>query len=101
MTIIRLLKLKLLEELDELIDNNNLQFVEHNVQEIIEGDAINIILNIFEGEKTLVERINITGNNITNEDVIRGELILDEGDPFTKLNLEKSISEIKDRNIFT
>ena len=91
---------KLLEELDELIDNNNLQFVEHNVQEIIEGDAINIILNIFEGEKTLVERINITGNNITNEDVIRGELILDEGDPFTKLNLEKSISEIKDRNIF-
>ena len=91
---------KLLEELDELIDNNNLQFVEHNVQEIIEGDAINIILNVFEGEKTLVERINITGNNITNEDVIRGELILDEGDPFTKLNLEKSISEIKDRNIF-
>ncbi len=91
---------KLLEELDELIDNNNLQFVEHNVQEIIEGDAINIILNIFEGEKTLVERINITGNNITNEDVIRAELILDEGDPFTKLNLEKSIAEIKDRNIF-
>ena len=32
--------------------------------------------------------------------VIRGELILDEGDPFTKLSLEKSISEIKSRNIF-
>ena len=28
------------------------------------------------------------------------ELILDEGDPFTKLNLEKSISKIKARNIF-
>ena len=37
---------------------------------------------------------------MTNEDVIRGELILDEGDPFTKLSLEKSISEIKSRNIF-
>ena len=47
-----------------------------------------------------MERINISGNSITNEDVIRGELILDEGDPFTKLNLEKSISEIKARNIF-
>ena len=46
---------------------------------------ISLIFNIFEGEKILVERINITGNNITNEDVIRGELILDEGDPFTKL----------------
>ena len=32
--------------------------------------------------------------------MIRGELILDEGDPFTKLNLEKSIAEIKSRNIF-
>tara|TARA_B100000242_G_C43040232_1_gene485232 strand:- start:17 stop:2248 length:2232 start_codon:yes stop_codon:yes gene_type:complete len=91
---------KLLEELDELIDDNNLQFVEHNVQEVIEGDSINIIFNVFEGEKKLVERINITGNSITNEDVIRGELILDEGDPFTKLNLEKSVAEIKERNIF-
>ena len=45
--------------------------------------------------KVLVERINVTGNSITNEDVIRGELILDEGDPFTKLNIEKSIAEIK------
>ena len=53
---------------------NNLQFVEHNVQEIVEGDSINIILNIFEGKKDLVERINITGNNTTNEDVIRGEV---------------------------
>ncbi len=91
---------KLLEELDELIDNNNLQFVEHNVQETLEGETINIILNVFEGEKTLVERINITGNTVTNEDVIRGELILDEGDPLTKLNVQKSISEIKARNIF-
>ena len=28
---------KLLEELDELIDNNDLQFVEHNVEEVVEG----------------------------------------------------------------
>ena len=91
---------KILEELDELIEINNLQFVEHNVQESIENDSINVVLNIFEGEKTLIERINITGNNITNEDVIRGELIVDEGDPFTKLNIDKSISELKARNIF-
>ena len=91
---------KILEELDELIEKNNLQFVEHNVQESIENDSINVVLNVFEGEKTLVERINITGNNITNEDVIRGELKVDEGDPYTKLNIDKSISELKARNIF-
>ena len=49
----------MLEDLDELIERNSLQFVEHNVQEEITGDSINIILNIFEGEKKLVERINI------------------------------------------
>ena len=91
---------KLLEELDQLIDNNSLQFVEHNVEEILDEKNINIVLNLFEGKKVLIERINIVGNNITNEDVIRGELVIDEGDPFTKLGLEKSIAEIKARNIF-
>ena len=91
---------KILEDLDDLIDLNNLQFAEHNVEEIIDGNNISIVFNIFEGEKILVERINIKGNSITNENVIRGELILDEGDPFTELNLQKSISEIKARNIF-
>ena len=91
---------KLLEELDRLIEFNNLQFVEHNVQEEIKNESINITLNIYEGPKNLVERINITGNNVTNEDVIRGELILDEGDPFVNLSLKKSIAKIKARNIF-
>ena len=91
---------KLLEDLDRLIERNSLQFVEHNVQEEITGDSINIILNIFEGEKKLVERINILGNTVTNENVIRGELILDEGDPISNINLKKSISKLKSRNIF-
>ena len=91
---------KILESLDEIIERNNLQFVEHFVEEEIEGNSIIIILNIFEGEKNLVERINIYGNNVTNEDVIRSELILDEGDPYSKLNLDKSIANIRSRNIF-
>ncbi len=90
----------LLEKIDLIIAKNNLQFVEHNVEELIDNDSISIKFNIFEGEKILVERINIIGNNVTNESVIRGELTLDEGDPFTKLNLDKSISDIKSRNIF-
>ena len=91
---------KILQEVDDLIDKNNLQFVEHNVQEQIDGRNIDIIINVFEGEKKLVERINVLGNNITNEDVIRGELIVDEGDPFSKLDLEKSLANIKSRGLF-
>ena len=91
---------KLLERIDELIEINNLQFIEHNVEEIIESDSIVIKFNIYEGEKILVERINVLGNNITNEAVIRSEMELDEGDPFTKLGLNKSIANLKARNIF-
>ena len=91
---------KLLDEIDALIQNNNLQFVEHNVEETLENNSINIVFNIFEGDKNLVQRINITGNNTTNEEVIRGELLLDEGDPLTKVNLDKSISKLKSKNIF-
>jgi len=92
---------KILDEIDDIIDRNNLQFVEHRVQELIENDKISLIFEIFEGDKISVERINILGNNITNENVIRSELLLDEGDPFTNLKIEKSIAKIKSRNIFS
>ncbi len=91
---------KILEEIDQLIEKNNLQFVEHNVEEVLGDNTISIKFNINEGERKLVERINILGNNVTNESVIRGELLIDEGDPFTNLALNKSISRIKSRNIF-
>ena len=91
---------KILEEIDEIIDNNNLQFVEHNVEETIANDTISVQFNIFQGERILVERINILGNTITNEAVIRAELEIDEGDPYTDLGLDKSVANLKSRNIF-
>ncbi len=91
---------KILDEIDLLIESNNLQFVEHEVQETIEKDEIVLTFNILEGEKVLVERINILGNNVTNENVIRSELLVDEGDPLTEITLNKSIAKIKARRIF-
>jgi len=91
---------KLLDELDILIANNDLQFIEHSVNEILEGDSIEIQINIFEGKKILVEKINIGGNTVTDESVLRSELLLDEGDPFNKLKLDQSIARLKARNLF-
>ena len=91
---------KILEDIDELIDDNNLQFIEHRVQEDVSGDKISLVFNIYEGDKITVEKINILGNNITNEEVVRSELSLDEGDPFTEIKLDKSIANIKSRRIF-
>ena len=64
------------------------------------GDnKILVDINITEGPKTYVERVNVIGNSVTNDNVIRGELELDEGDPFSSLLLNKSVNNLKARNI--
>ena len=90
----------MLDELDLLISANDLQFVEHSVNEILDTNNIEIIINIYEGKKQLVEKLNIIGNSITEEAVIRSELLIDEGDPFSKLKLEQSVAKLKGRNLF-
>jgi outer membrane protein insertion porin family len=92
---------KLLDDLDNLIADNDLQFIEHSVNEILDGDVLEIKINIYEGKKAIVERVNIKGNTITDESVIRAELLLDEGDPFNVLKLDKSIAKLQSRNIFS
>ena len=93
---------KLLDEVDLLVSNNDLQFIEHSVNEILdsERESIEIKINLFEGKKQLVEKINIIGNTVTNESVIRSELLLDEGDPYNDLKLDQSIAKLNARNIF-
>lgn len=89
-----------LEKIDKLTEQKELQFVNHNVLETLDDDGVEVKINIFEGKKVIIERINIVGNSVTNDDVIRGEMIVDEGDPFSVLLVNKSINEIKARNIF-
>tara|TARA_Y100000590_G_scaffold46041_1_gene48907 strand:+ start:9245 stop:11491 length:2247 start_codon:yes stop_codon:yes gene_type:complete len=91
---------KILENIDEIIDENELQFVQHSVSETIDGDFIDIEFKIYEGRKVQIERVNIIGNTVTNDSVIRSELLLDEGDPFSNIKLEKSISNLKARGLF-
>ena len=92
---------KLLDKVDLLILNNDLQFIEHSVNEVIENEKIEIKINIYEGKKKLVERINIYGNSVTEESVIRSTLLLDEGDPLNQLKLEQSVAKLKSRNLFS
>ena len=90
----------ILDELDEIINNEDIQFVEHNVKEIVNKESIEIEINVFEGQKIIVEKIAILGNTVTNETVIRSSFLLDEGDPFSRLKVDKSISELKSKGIF-
>ena len=90
----------LLVKIDKLSEQKELQFINHNVYETLEGNGVEVKINIFEGEKVIIERINIVGNSVTNDSVIRGTLVVDEGDPYSVLLINKSINEIKARNLF-
>ena len=90
----------ILEEIDVLSEQKELQFINHRVEETLEGDGVEVKINIFEGPKFTIERINIIGNSVTNDAVIRGELIVDEGDPYSALLVNKSINKLKARRIF-
>ena len=91
---------KILAKIDDIVDDNELQFVQHSVSETIGEDGVDIIFKIFEGPKVQIERVNIFGNTVTRDSVIRAELLVDEGDPYSKIKLNKSISNIRARNIF-
>ena len=93
---------KILDEIDKIAFFENYEFIDADVTEnIVNENKLNFIFKIKESEKFYVERVNIFGNNITEEKVIRDELIIDEGDPFNLLLQNKSINNVKAKGIFS
>ena len=92
---------KILDKIDLISINEQYESVKATVSENIESNKINLSFNIEETERFVVERINIYGNSITRENVIRNQLIIDEGDPYNEILAKKSINEIKSLNFFS
>ncbi|MEI8180038.1 outer membrane protein assembly factor BamA, partial [Aestuariivirga sp.] len=69
-------------------------FVFARVNPDIQRDAgaknLNITYNIVEGPRTYIERIDIIGNYRTEDEVIRRELNLYEGDAFNRVVIERA-----------
>ena len=91
---------KILDEIDLITLQEQYQFIKATVEENLISNNINLIFKIQESDKYYVEKINIYGNSITQENVIRNQLELDEGDPFNEILLNKSINNIKSLNFF-
>jgi outer membrane protein insertion porin family len=90
--------LKEIEKISLLKDYENLDIV---VKDKIVNNKIQIQIDLQNKEENVfVKKINILGNNVTIEDVIRNELDLDEGDPFNYALYSRSINNIKSLNIF-
>ena len=91
----------ILSEIEKIAFNENYEFVDATIDEtIFQKNKINTVINLSESSKLYVKKINITGNSITIEDVLRNELIVDEGDPLNNILLKKSINNIRSLNIF-
>ena len=92
---------KVVKQIDRISVSRLYDFIDATIEtKIIEDDKLNISFIVKESEKFYVKRINVIGNNITEERVIRDMLEVDEGDPFNKLLHAKSINNLKARNIF-
>ncbi len=92
---------EILDKIDLISINEQYEAVKATVSENILSNKINLSFNIEETERFIVERINIYGNNVTRENVIRNQLIIDEGDPYNEILAKKSINEIKSLNFFS
>ena len=97
------------KKLDELVDEINKialqkEFVFINVDyelNIDDSNFIDVDFSFKDLEKLFVDEINIFGNFITEEKVIRNSLIVDEGDAYNQFLLDKSVSSIRSRGFFS
>jgi len=92
---------KIVEQVDKVSLLREYDFISASInEEKIENNKINLTLEVMETERFYVKEINILGNDITLEHVIRDSLEIDEGDPFNELLHAKSINNLKAKNIF-
>ena len=90
----------ILEEIDQISVDEQFESISAMVSENILSDKINLTFIIKEVEKFTIERINIFGNNVTRENVIRNQLEIDEGDFFNEILQKKSENNLKSLNFF-
>ena len=91
---------KILDEIDLITSLEQYQFVNATVVENLYDNKLNLEFKIIETEKLFVKKINVLGNTVTAENVVRNNLELDEGDPFNEILLNKSINNLKGLNFF-
>ena len=90
----------ILDEIDKTVLSEKYDFLKASVTENITENLINLTFNIDQSESFYVEKINIYGNNITKEEVIRNNFSVDEGDPFNELLYKKTVNNLKSLNFF-
>ncbi len=92
---------KVIDEIDKISLSREYDFINADFTITkVDQNKLDLVFNISESEKFYIQRINIFGNNITHESVIRNQLEIDEGDPYNELLSAKSINNLKSTRLF-
>ena len=91
---------KILDEIDLITTNEEFKSSNAYAQQNIISNKLNIDFIIEKNELFFIEKINILGNNVTRENVIRNQLEIDEGDPYNEILAKKSENNLKSLNFF-
>jgi outer membrane protein insertion porin family len=93
---------KLNKQVTSFLESKRYDNFEINVQDIKATDTnINVIIQLNDGQKSLVNKINIKGNTITEDKTIRDNLIISEGDQLNSSKIKKSVDSIKSKQLFS
>ena len=82
------------------MDNGYLFFNVQPVEVQIEEDSIDVEMRIFEGEQATISKILITGNDRTNDHVIRREIRTMPGQKFSRSDLIRTQRELSQLGYF-
>jgi outer membrane protein insertion porin family len=93
---------KLNKQIANYLETNKYNNFEVNIQERKKSeDSIDILVQLNQEQRTLINKINISGNVITKEKTIRDNIYLSEGDNLSNSKLKKSIDNIKSKQYFS
>jgi len=89
-------------ELNEIAGNLGYAFADitPNFQRDAENRVMNVIFRVGETPRVYVERIDIQGNTVTRDKVIRREFRVNEGDAFNAIRIKRSQDRIQSLGYF-
>ena len=94
--------IKLNKQITSYLESKKYNNFEINLQEAKKtNEYIDVLLQLNNEKKILVNKINIKNNVITEEKVIRDNMLLAEGDYLNLSKLKKSIDNVKSRQLFS
>ena len=89
------------KQVNTYLEDEKYANIEIDIEEIKKSDEkIDLILKLNSLKKTLIGKINIYGNSITEEKVVRDSLVISEGDILNISKIKKSIDNIESKNFF-